>query len=125
LGVGLVLHQHTSVNEAFYVVAGHLEAQLDDQRVQAAAGGFVWVPRGTAHTFANAGPQPVKVLALAVPGGVEELFAQQAAYLAAVQGPPDPQVLYTAIEQVFDSIQSCGTLILLRRRTGDQEVRAR
>jgi mannose-6-phosphate isomerase-like protein (cupin superfamily) len=85
---GPVLHRHTSVDEAFYVVAGHLEAQLDDQRVQAAAGGFVWVPRGTAHTFANAGPQPVKVLALAVPGGVEELFAQQAAYLAAVQARP-------------------------------------
>jgi hypothetical protein len=33
------------------------------------------------------------VLALAVPGGVEELFAEQAAYLAAVQGAPDPQVL--------------------------------
>jgi len=35
----------------------------------------------------------VQVLALAVPGGVEEFFAEQAAYLAAVQGPPDPQVL--------------------------------
>jgi hypothetical protein len=25
--------------------------------------------------------------------GVEELFAEQAAYLATVQGPPDPKVL--------------------------------
>lgn len=75
------------------MVAGRLEAQLDDQRVQVAAGGFLWVPRGTAHTFANAGPDPVHVLALALPGGVEELFAEQAAYLASVQGPPDPSVL--------------------------------
>ncbi len=43
---GPVLHLHTSVDEAFYVAAGHLELQLDDQRVEAAAGGFVWVPRG-------------------------------------------------------------------------------
>ena len=49
------------------------------------------MPRGTAHTFANAGPDPVHVLAL--PGGVEELFAEQAAYLASVQDPPDPSVL--------------------------------
>ena len=80
-----VLHRHTEVDEAFYVVAGKLEAQLDDKRVQAAAGGFLWVPRGTAHSFANAGPEPVQVLALALPGGVEELFAEQAAYLSSVQ----------------------------------------
>jgi quercetin dioxygenase-like cupin family protein len=90
---GPVLHRHTEVDEAFYLVAGKLEAQLDDQRVQAAAGGFLWVPRGTAHSFANAGPEPVQVLALALPGGVEELFAEQAAYLSSVQGPPDPSVL--------------------------------
>jgi mannose-6-phosphate isomerase-like protein (cupin superfamily) len=54
---GPVLHRHDAVDEAFYVVAGRLEAQLDDQRVQVAVGGFLWVPRGTAHTFANAGPE--------------------------------------------------------------------
>lgn len=31
--------------------------------------------------------------ALALPGGVEELFAEQAAYLSSVHGPPDPAVL--------------------------------
>jgi mannose-6-phosphate isomerase-like protein (cupin superfamily) len=91
--LGPVLHKHTTVDEAFYVVAGKLEAQLDDRRVQAAAGGFLWVPRGTAHSFANAGPEPVQALALALPGGVEDLFAEQAAYLSSVQGPPDPEVL--------------------------------
>jgi hypothetical protein len=55
--------------------------------------GSLWVPRGTAHAFANAGSEPLHVLALALPGGIEELFAEQAAYLASVQGPPDPQVL--------------------------------
>jgi mannose-6-phosphate isomerase-like protein (cupin superfamily) len=90
---GPVLHLHTSVDEAFYVVAGRLELQLDDRRRQAAAGGFVWVPRGTAHAFANAGPEPLHMLALAMPGGVEELFAEQAAYFATIQGPPDSQVL--------------------------------
>jgi hypothetical protein len=88
-----VLHRHTRVDEAFYVIAGQVEAQLDDQRVQAADGGFIWAPRGTAHTFCTAGPEPVHVLALALPGGIEELFAEQAAYLSSVQGPPDLSVL--------------------------------
>jgi hypothetical protein len=48
---------------------------------------------GTAHAFANGGPGPLHVLALAMPGGVEELFAEQAAYFTTLQGPPDPEVL--------------------------------
>jgi mannose-6-phosphate isomerase-like protein (cupin superfamily) len=92
---GPVLHMHDAVDEAFYVVGGKLEAQLGDERVQVEAGGFLGVPRGAAHSFANAGPDPVHVLvlALALPGGAEELFAEQAAYLSSVQGPPDPAVL--------------------------------
>jgi mannose-6-phosphate isomerase-like protein (cupin superfamily) len=90
---GPVLHMHTSVDEAFYVVTGDLELQLGEERVKATAGGFVWVPRGVAHAFANAGGEPVRVLGFAVPGGIEEQFAEQAAYLSSVQGPPDQQVL--------------------------------
>ena len=90
---GPVLHMHDAVDEAFYVVRGKLEAQLGDERVQVEAGGFLWVPRGTAHSFANAGPDPVHILALALPGGAEELFTEQAAYLSSVQGPPDSAVL--------------------------------
>ena len=40
------------------MVRGRLEAQLGDERGQVEAGGFLWVPRGTAHRFANAGPDP-------------------------------------------------------------------
>ena len=80
---GPVLRMHDAVDEA----------QVGDERVQVEAGGFLWVPRGRAHSFANAGPDPVHVLALALPGGAEELFAVQAAYLSSVQGPPDLAVL--------------------------------
>jgi hypothetical protein len=41
--------------------------------------------------FANAGPEPVKVLALAVPGGIEDVFAGHAAYLASAGGREIPQ----------------------------------
>lgn len=90
---GPVLHKHDAVDEGFYVVAGTLEAQVGDERLQAEAGSFVWVPRGTAHAFANGGPEHLHVVALAVPGGIEELFAEQAAYFATLEGPPDLDVL--------------------------------
>src|SRR5688500_1970020 len=90
---GPVLHKHDEVDEGFYVVAGTLEAQVGDERVQAEAGSFVWVPRGEAHAFANAGPDTLHVVALAIPGGIEALFAEQAAYFASLDGPPDMQYL--------------------------------
>lgn len=90
---GPVLHKHDDVDEGFYVVAGTLEAQLGDQRVQAEAGSFVWVPRGTAHAFANGGPDQLHVLSMVLPGGIETLFAEQAAYFSGLDGPADPVVL--------------------------------
>ena len=90
---GPVLHLHTDIDEAFFVSRGYLEAQLGEDRVAIGEGGFLWVPRGTEHTFANAGPDPVHVLALATPGGIEDLFAEQYEYLTSLDGPPDPAVL--------------------------------
>jgi mannose-6-phosphate isomerase-like protein (cupin superfamily) len=90
---GPVLHMHSAVDEAFFVTSGVLEMQLDQNRLIAEAGSFAWVPRGTAHTFANGSDAPVHVVGLATPGGIEDLFAEQAAHLVASNGRPDPAVL--------------------------------
>ena len=91
---GPVAHRHDAVDEGFFVVAGEIEFLLGEERRHAAAGDFAWVPRGTAHTFACAGPDPVHVVAFACPGGIEHLFAEQGAYLASLgERPPDPVVL--------------------------------
>ena len=52
-----------------------------------------WMPQGVAHAFASAGPESLHALALAVPGGLEDLFGEQQAYFAQLEGPPDPGVL--------------------------------
>lgn len=90
---GPVLHQHDATDEGFFVVSGVLEAQLGEERVEVPAGSFVWVPGGVAHAFANGGPEPLQVLALALPGGIEDLFREQAAYFATLDGPPDVEAL--------------------------------
>lgn len=92
-GSGPVLHAHDAVDEAFFVVEGVLEAAVGEDRHQAEAGSFLWVPRGTPHTFANAGPSRLHVLALALPGGIEAMFAEHAAHIEATGGRPDPAVM--------------------------------
>ncbi len=86
---GPPLHLHDSTDECLYVAAGQLLVQIGEDRHPLEAGSFAWIPRRTPHTFANAGPDPVRIFGVAVPGGIEEFFAAQSAYLASVQGPPD------------------------------------
>jgi mannose-6-phosphate isomerase-like protein (cupin superfamily) len=86
---GPPLHSHDASDECLYVVAGSLLVQLGEERHQLEAGSFVWIPRGTPHTFANAGPDALRLFGVSTPAGIEEFFAAQSAYLASVQGPPD------------------------------------
>jgi quercetin dioxygenase-like cupin family protein len=48
-------HVHGSHDETFYIVAGEYEFSIGDDRRILAAGGFLFLPRGTPHTFRNAG----------------------------------------------------------------------
>ena len=49
------LHVHHSDDEAWYVLDGELGFRLGNEVVIAAAGAAVLAPRGTAHTYWNAG----------------------------------------------------------------------
>jgi mannose-6-phosphate isomerase-like protein (cupin superfamily) len=86
---GPPLHAHDSIDECLYVAAGQLLVQIGEERHRLEAGAFAWIPRRTPHTFANAGPVPARIFGVHVPGGIEEFFAAQSAYLSSVQGPPD------------------------------------
>ena len=90
---GPVLHVHHSVDEAFYVTSGLVEFQVGEERLVGREGSFAWVPRGTAHTYANASEVTAHVIALAIPGGIEEMFAEQAAHIASSNGAPDHSTL--------------------------------
>ena len=87
------LHVHDQSDEMVHVLSGELAMQVGDDRHILGRGDVAWVPRGTAHTFGNAGSDPARALAVATPGGLEDFLADQATYLAARTGPPDRDAL--------------------------------
>ncbi len=93
MSAGPSLHVHSREDEASFVVAGMLTVVLGDERFDVPAGGIAWLPRGVPHTFANLTAEPVRVVGMIVPAGLEGMFAEQAAYFGSLQGPPDPVVL--------------------------------
>jgi quercetin dioxygenase-like cupin family protein len=90
---GPVRHVHEIVDEALYVLAGRLDLELGDERLFAEAGDFVWMPHGIPHGFSCASEEQVRALALALPGGLEDMFREQAAYLARAGDGIDPAEL--------------------------------
>jgi mannose-6-phosphate isomerase-like protein (cupin superfamily) len=88
---GPPLHVHHEADEFLYVSDGHLLVQAGQERHDLGPGCFAWLPRQVPHTYANVSDSPVHMAGGAVPGGIEEFFAAQAAYFAQLQGPPDPE----------------------------------
>ncbi|SRR6266568_4418394 len=61
------LHLHHGDDEAWYVLEGRLVVQVGSDEVEARAGGGVFVPRGTAHTYWNPAAEPVRYLLITTP----------------------------------------------------------
>jgi len=87
---GPPLHTHPGADEIIMVLeGGPLTLIVGDQKLEVAAGGFTWIPRGTPHAFSNLSGAPLKMLGIASPGGIEQPLHDQAMYMNALSGPPD------------------------------------
>jgi quercetin dioxygenase-like cupin family protein len=73
-------HIHRRHVDAFYVLEGALEFELDGERTLAEEGFFVAATPGVVHTFRNGSAAPVRFLNLHAPGmRFDEYFRRQAA----------------------------------------------
>lgn len=68
------LHVHHSDDEAWYVLEGRLRVLVGVQEVEVPAGAGVVVTRGTAHTYWNPDPTPVRYLLVMTPR-IQQLIA--------------------------------------------------
>jgi quercetin dioxygenase-like cupin family protein len=87
-GGGPPAHIHHWEEEAFYVLEGTVEILDDTEKVQAGAGSFTYVPRGTVHGFKNVGADPCKMLIMVLPGGKDRFFLEVG--VSADDGRPPP-----------------------------------
>ena len=76
-GAWTVPHQHIGLEECFYVLSGAFAFEVGPEQVEAAAGAFVMVPRGTRHVL-QAVTEKASLLVLWTPGGLEQMFLELA-----------------------------------------------
>lgn len=75
LGMGPPPHRH-DWDEAYYVLEGEVDFEIDGQPVTIAAGDFARLPANTIHGFKGASPSGARVLIFAQPGHASEFFEQ-------------------------------------------------
>ena len=75
LGMGPPPHRH-DWDEAYYVLEGEVDFEIDGQPVTIAAGDFARLPANTIHGFKGASPTGARVLIFAQPGHASEFFEQ-------------------------------------------------
>ena len=84
-------HLHHKTVDMFFVLEGTLTMQLGEEIVDLSAGAFVIVPPGTVHTFSNRTDQPVKLLNMDAPAGLESYLREMAVAMA--DDPIDPAAI--------------------------------
>ena len=73
-------HRHTNCSEAYFVLDGLVSVVVEGEERTVEREGFVLVPRGTAHTFGNAGAVQARLLVIHAPAmdayfaGLHELW---------------------------------------------------
>jgi mannose-6-phosphate isomerase-like protein (cupin superfamily) len=105
---GAMPHLHHEEDQAFYVLEGEHEFVCDGRAFAAPAGSFVYVPRGTTHSYENVGTEPGRLLILSTPaGGTERLFLELGE--PATEGSPPPPAGPLDLAAFRATVQSYGS----------------
>jgi quercetin dioxygenase-like cupin family protein len=97
---GAPFHRHSD-DEAFLVLEGTFQFQVEEQRLQRGPGEFAYVPRNTPHTFLNmSADNEGRLLIITLPAGNHEGFFAEAGEKASASDPfstepPDLEKLMT------------------------------
>src|SRR5689334_12210929 len=73
LGMGPPAHRH-DWDEAYYILDGQVDFEINGQRVSSSRGDFNYLPRNTVHGFKGASAAPARVLIFAAPAHGTEFF---------------------------------------------------
>jgi quercetin dioxygenase-like cupin family protein len=110
-GGGPPPHVHSREDESFYLLHGSLALQVAGKALNASAGDFIYIPRGTVHSFKNVGQETVRMLTMATPAGLENFFAE--AFFPAADIADIPQISEALIGRVMQAAPKYGMELLL------------
>jgi quercetin dioxygenase-like cupin family protein len=74
-GTSIPEHFHTQEDEIFYVLEGEMEFTVSKEKIAAAAGTTVFLPKGIPHSF-KVGEKGARALIMLQPAGTEKLFRE-------------------------------------------------
>jgi quercetin dioxygenase-like cupin family protein len=91
--IGAPLHYHENVTETFYVLSGEFCFQMGDKEIILRQGGFLMVPPGTPHSFANRSDGPARLLGYSSDGRYKTFLKKLFKMIEAegVWPPKDPR----------------------------------
>lgn len=76
-------HRHTNCSEGYFVLEGSVSVVVEGEELTMGPDQFLLVPRGTAHTFGNAGTEEARLLVIHAPAmdayfaGLHELWNRE------------------------------------------------
>jgi quercetin dioxygenase-like cupin family protein len=88
-GMGPPPHTHPG-GESVYVLEGTIRYHIGGETVEGGPGSFFYVPEGTMENFEPTGDQPVRVLVIYTPGGVDRFFEEAGEPAREREVPPPP-----------------------------------
>lgn len=88
-GAAPPVHIHHDADESFYLIDGEVSVFLGDERIEAGAGAFFFVPKGTVHTWLVRSEQAEAVITLS-PAGLEGFFAEVGVPVVPEEPKPRP-----------------------------------
>jgi quercetin dioxygenase-like cupin family protein len=97
-GGGPPLHWHENEEEIFHVVEGEAEFFRDGEWQAAPVGTTLYMPRGSVHTYRNAGATPLKMMVQAIPAGFDTFFARCTAEFHRDGGPDMARIVEISAE---------------------------
>ena len=96
VGTATPIHVHTEEDEAFYLLDGTMTYSADGQLYRLGAGSFIFLPRGLPHGFRVTGSDPVRFLAVTLPGALMSLYDEVGRAAPRHELPPSDQELLMA-----------------------------
>ena len=74
-GAGAPPHFH-AWNEAYYLIAGEVEFEIEGKKTLARPGDFLFAPGGMTHAFHGASDEPARMLIFDIPAHSEDFFRE-------------------------------------------------